>query len=54
MSAVLGDPEYGGFDVTELLDKNKNDIEEALNDFLSAPQPAETVMVYVSCHGPLP
>ena len=51
MSAVLGDPEYGGFDVTELLDKNKNDIEEALNDFLSAPQPAETVMVYVSCHG---
>ena len=51
LSAVLGDPEYGGFEVTELLDKNKNDIEEALSDFLGAPQPAETVLVYVSCHG---
>jgi uncharacterized caspase-like protein len=51
LSAVLGDPEYGGFEVTELLDKNKNDIEEALSDFLRAPQRAETVVVYASCHG---
>ena len=51
LGAVLRDPEYGGFEVNELLDKNKNDIEEALNQFLSAPQPAETVVVYVSCHG---
>jgi hypothetical protein len=34
-----------------LLDKNKNDIEEALNAFLRAPQRVETVVVYVSCHG---
>jgi len=51
LGAVLRDPEYGGFEVTELLDKNKNDIEEALSDFLRAPQRAETVVVYVSCHG---
>jgi uncharacterized caspase-like protein len=51
LSAVLRHPEYGGFEVTELLDKNKNDIEEALARFLAAPQPGETVVVYLSCHG---
>jgi hypothetical protein len=51
LSAVLRDPEYGGFEVSELLDKNKNDIEEALDHFLSARQPGETVVVYLSCHG---
>ena len=42
---------YGGFEVSELLDKNKNDIEEALDRFLSARQPGETVVVYLSGHG---
>ena len=51
LSALLRDPEYGGFEVSELLDKNKNDIEEALDRFLSARQPGETVVVYLSCHG---
>jgi len=48
---VLRNPEYGGFEVNELLDKNKNEIEEALNHFLSTRQPGETVVVYLSCHG---
>jgi len=51
LSAVLRDPENGGFEVTELLDQNKNDIEVALNRFLSVPGPGETVVVYLSCHG---
>lgn len=51
LSAVLRDPEYGGFEVRELLDKSKSDIEEALVHFLGGRQPGETVVVYLSCHG---
>jgi Caspase domain len=51
LSAVLRDPEYGGFDVSELLDKNKTEIEEALDDFLGRSLLEETVLVYFSCHG---
>jgi hypothetical protein len=51
LSAVLRDPEYGGFAVSELLDKNKNEIEGALLHFLSTRQRGETALVYLSCHG---
>ena len=51
MSAILRDPEYGGFEVSEVLDKSKSEIEEALDHFLSERLPEETLVVYLSCHG---
>jgi hypothetical protein len=51
LSAVLGDPGVGGFDVTALLDREEHRLRLAVDEFLGGRDPAETVLVYLSCHG---
>jgi hypothetical protein len=51
ISAVLGDPGVGGFDVTALLDKEEHRLRLAVDEFLGSRDPAETILVYLSCHG---
>lgn len=53
LASVLGDPQVGGFAVTEVLDQGKGHLERALARFLAGRDPGELVMVYLSCHGVL-
>lgn len=53
LAVVLGDPEVGGFEITQLLDKGVQELRVAVEEFLSGRGPEETVAVYVSCHGVL-
>lgn len=50
---VLGDPQLGGFTVTELRDRDVHDLRLKVDDFLAGRDADETVLVYVSCHGVL-
>jgi biotin carboxyl carrier protein len=48
---VLGDPNLGGFTVTEVSDSAVHQLRIAMEDFLAGRKKDETVLVYLSCHG---
>jgi energy-coupling factor transporter ATP-binding protein EcfA2 len=51
MSAVLGDPQIGGFEVTLVTDCGGREIREQVEDFLTRRSRDDVVVVYLSCHG---
>jgi molecular chaperone DnaK len=50
-AGVMGDPQIGGFTITEVIDKPEGVIRRAIADFLSGRDVQDTVLVYLSCHG---
>jgi hypothetical protein len=52
-AAVLGDPAIGGFEVSQLHDRNSSAIRLEIARFLAGRAADETVLVYLSCHGTL-
>ena len=51
LAAVMGDPRIGGFEVTQLPDRQVHDLRVTVGAFLAARDSDETVLVYLSCHG---
>jgi len=50
-AAVLADPAVGGFKVALLIDQTESRIRREIAAFLSERTVAETVLIYLSCHG---
>jgi hypothetical protein len=48
---VLGDPEFGGFDVTSLVNGNAHQVRLAIVEFLTECRPNDVALIYLSCHG---
>jgi WD40 repeat protein len=53
MAALLGDPAFGGFTVTTVLDRPQHEVRRALGEFLSRRDPVDTILLYISGHGML-
>ncbi len=53
MTAILGDPRIGGFEVTTVLDKPHYEIMQSLGEFLAERKPRDTILFYLSGHGVL-
>jgi uncharacterized caspase-like protein len=51
LASALGDPQVGGFEVTQLPDRVVHDLRVMVDTFLAARESDETVLVYLSCHG---
>jgi YVTN family beta-propeller protein len=51
LAAVLADPRIGEFTVSTVLDGTDSDIRRAVVRFLSAREPVDVVLLYLSCHG---
>ena len=51
MTAVLGDPGIGAFDVTRVIDRGDREIKMRVEDFLAGCIPDDMIVVYLSCHG---
>ncbi|MDN3239679.1 caspase family protein [Glycomyces tritici] len=51
LSAVLADPEIGGYEVAELREQPVHLIERAVQKFLVHSEPDDELLLYFSCHG---
>ena len=53
LAAVLGDPDVGGFAVTQVIDPDERQLRREIDVFLSGRSAGDLVVVYLSCHGVL-
>ncbi|MEV4314290.1 caspase family protein [Actinocrispum sp. NPDC049592] len=51
MREVLADPHIGGFQVTTVTDRPEHEVRRSVHAFLLARNPADLVVLYLSCHG---
>ncbi|GAA2038724.1 hypothetical protein GCM10009839_45460 [Catenulispora yoronensis] len=51
LAEVLAAPHIGGFEVVTVLDGSDRDIRMAIEDLVADADPADLLLVYVSCHG---
>lgn len=51
LTAVLSDPEIGGFEVRTLLNEPAHVVNEAVEEFLSDRSPDDLLLLHFSCHG---
>jgi hypothetical protein len=51
LAEVLGDPAIGGFAVTSVVDRPRQDVQLAVEEFLDGRGTDDLVLVYLSCHG---
>jgi hypothetical protein len=51
LTAVLGDPQIGGFAVTSVIDQAVQQVRIAVEDFLASRSLDDLLLVYLSCHG---
>jgi membrane protein YdbS with pleckstrin-like domain len=51
LADTLADPALGGFQVATVADRTVHQVRVALEDFLADRNPADLLLVYLSCHG---
>lgn len=51
LAAILTDPEIGGYTVRSLVNEQAHLLSEEIEGFLADRRPADTVVLYLSCHG---
>lgn len=51
LAEVLADPQIGDFDVRTVVDRSRQDVEEAIEDTFVGLKPGDIALVYFSCHG---
>jgi acyl carrier protein len=51
LTAVLEDPDIGGFDVRTLLNEPAHEVNQAVEEFFADRRPTDLLLVHFSCHG---
>lgn len=51
VAAVLADPEIGGYQVMLVVDRQWNEVREAIDAFYAEPTKNDVLLLYLSCHG---
>jgi Caspase domain len=54
LKRVLGDPAIGDFHIVDsLIDRSKQDVDEAISEFFTSGRPKDLLLLYLSGHGVL-